>query len=206
MKPADHYEEDLASIRKMMEQSSKFLSLSGLSGILAGTYALLGAVAAYYLVQYPLAPTDYRQESVGGTNLPALVGIALAVLAASLGTGYWLSKRKAEKAGQPVWNETSRRLMINLAIPLATGGLFTVLLLLNGHYGVVAPSLLIFYGLALINASPNLYGEIRYLGYSEILLGLVAALLPGFGLLFWALGFGVLHIFYGAVMYRKYDR
>lgn len=206
MKPADYYQEDLASIRKMMEQSSKFLSLSGLSGILAGTYALLGASAAYYLIQFPLAPIDYRQESVRGANLVPLLAIAAAVLVASLASGYWLSRRKAEKAGQPFWNETSRRLVINLLIPLATGGLFTLLLLLNGHFGVVAPSLLIFYGLALINASPNLYGEIRYLGYSEILIGLAAALWPGYGLLFWALGFGVLHILYGAVMYRKYDR
>ncbi|HMI66070.1 MAG TPA: hypothetical protein VK517_08550, partial [Cyclobacteriaceae bacterium] len=76
---------------------------------------------------------------------------------------------------------------------------------LSDQFGIVAPSFLIFYGLALINASPNLYEEIRYLGYSEILLGLLCAVLPNYGLLFWAIGFGLFHILYGAVMYKKYD-
>jgi hypothetical protein len=206
MKPIEQYEQDLASIRNAMERSSKFISLSGLSGILAGTYALAGSVAAYFLIQYPLSITDYRQESIQETPIVTkLIGIAIAVLAASLITGFWLSYRKASKQGASFWNETTKRVIINLIIPLATGGIFILILLYNGHYGVVAPASLIFYGLAIIHASGNLYEEVRYLGYSEIILGLISAALPGYGLLFWALGFGVLHIFYGAVMYRKYD-
>lgn len=206
MKPIEQYEQDLASIRHVMERSVKFISLSGLSGILAGVYALSGSLVAYFLIQYPLSITDYRQESIQQTpTILILIGIAIAVLGASVITGFWLSYHKARKHGTSVWNETSKRLVINLLIPLLTGGIFILILLFNGHYGVVAPACLIFYGLALINASGNLYDEIRYLGYSEIILGLISALLPGYGLLFWALGFGVLHIFYGAVMYRKYD-
>ena len=201
------YQQDLASIRNLMERSTKFISLSGLSGILAGTYALFGAMFAYFLIQYPLSITSYRQESVQSTpNLIKLLLLALLVLAASLITGLWLSSRKAKKNGTTIWNETSKRLFINLLIPLITGGIFILILLYNGHYGVVASACLIFYGLALINASANLYEEIRYLGYSEIILGLISASLPGYGLLFWSIGFGVLHIFYGSLMYRKYDR
>jgi len=201
------YQQDLASIRNLMERSVKFISLSGLSGILAGTYALIGAAGAYFLIQYPLSITSYRQESIQPTVVIVnLLLIALAVLAASLITGFWLSSRKAKKMGTTIWNETSKRLFINLLIPLITGGIFILILLYNGHYGVVASACLVFYGLALINASANLYEEIRYLGYSEIILGLLSASLPGYGLLFWAIGFGVLHIFYGSLMYRKYDR
>jgi hypothetical protein len=201
------YQQDLASIRNLMERSVKFISLSGLSGILAGTYALIGAAFAYFTIQYPLSIISYRQESIQQSDvIIKLLFIAFLVLAASLITGFWLSARKAKQLGTTVWNETSKRLVINLLVPLVTGGLFILILLYYGHYGVVAPACLIFYGLALIHASANLYEEIRYLGYSEIILGLIAAALSGYGLLFWTIGFGILHIFYGALMYRKYDR
>jgi hypothetical protein len=207
MIPQQDYQQDLASIRNLMERSVKFISLSGLSGILAGTYALAGAAAAYFLIQYPLSITDYRQESIQPASIALkLFFIAVAVLAASLITGLWLSSRKAKQQGTTIWNETSKRLFINLLIPLVTGGIFILILLYNSHYGVVASACLIFYGLALINASPNLYEEIRYLAYSEIILGLISACLPGYGLLFWTIGFGILHIFYGSLMYRKYDK
>jgi uncharacterized membrane protein (Fun14 family) len=207
MKEIPEYEKDIASIRTMMERSAKFISLSGLSGVLAGTYALIGSGIAYYLIQYPLPITAYRQESIQQPSVVLnLMLIGIAVLVASLVTGFWLSYRKARRHNTSVWNETSKRLVINLMIPLLTGGIFILILLYNNHYGVVAPACLIFYGLALIQASGNLYEEVRYLGYSEIALGLIAAALPGYGLLFWAIGFGVLHIFYGTLMYRKYDR
>ncbi len=113
---------------------------------------------------------------------------------------------KAKKLGVKVWDTTSKRLTINLAVPLVAGGLFILILLSNGHYGVAAPACLVFYGLALMNASQNLFDEVRYLGYLEIVLGLIAAIIPGFGLFFWAMGFGVLHIIYGAVMFKRYDQ
>jgi len=207
MKEIPEYEKDIASIRTMMERSAKFISLSGLSGVLAGTYALIGSGIAYYLIQYPLPITAYGQESIQQPSVVLkLMLIGIAVLVASLVTGFWLSYRKARRHNTSVWNETSKRLVINLMIPLVTGGIFILILLYNNHYGVVAPACLIFYGLALIQASGNLYEEVRYLGYSEIALGLISAVLPGYGLLFWAIGFGALHIFYGTLMYRKYDR
>lgn len=206
MEQQQTYQKDLESIRKLMERSVKFISLSGLSGILAGIYALIGATIAYYLVHYPVSPFGYRVYSIQSTNvLLQLTGVAAVVLVASILTGFWLSSRKAKKAGLKFWDATSKRLMINLSVPLITGGIFVLILLSNGHFGIVAPSCLIFYGLALINASGNLYEEIRYLGYSEIVLGLISASLPGYGLLFWAIGFGLLHIIYGALMYKRYD-
>lgn len=207
MKEFKEYEKDIASIRTMMERSAKFISLSGLSGVLAGTYALIGSGIAYYLIQYPLPVTAYRQASIQQPSVVLnLILIGVAVLAASLATGFLLSYQKARRNNTSVWNETSKRLIINLLIPLVTGGIFILILLYNNHYGVVAPACLIFYGLALLQACANLYEEVRYLGYSEIILGLISAAIPGYGLFFWAIGFGVLHIFYGALMYRKYDR
>src|SRR6185295_4313613 len=144
----------------------------------------------------------------GGAGQQGLIGklevIALAIFVASVASGYWLNARKSKRVGVKVWDTTSQRFVINLAIPLATGGIFILILITQGYVEMVAPSCLIFYGLALLNASPNVYEEVRYLGYSEIILGLICACFPGYGLVFWALGFGVLHILYGAVMYKKY--
>jgi hypothetical protein len=135
-----------------------------------------------------------------------LLTIAVVVLVASLITGWWFSLRKAKKIGTKIWNTTSRRLLINLAIPLVAGGVFTLILVYQGYFKMVGASVLIFYGLALLNASSNLYEEVRYLGYSQLIVGLVAALLPAYSLYLWAVGFGFLHIAYGGLMYNKYDR
>lgn len=188
MEQQQTYQKDLESIRKLMERSVKFISLSGLSGILAGIYALIGATIAYYLVHYPVSPFGYRIYLIQSADvLLQLTGVAAVVLVSSLLTGIWLSARKAKRVGVKIWDATSKRLFINLFVPLITGGIFVLILLNNGHFGIVAPCCLIFYGLALINAGGNLYEEIRYFGYSEIVLGLISASLPGYGLLFWAM-------------------
>jgi len=204
MKQNQAFEKDIESIRYMMERSVKFLSLSGLSGILSGIYALVGATFAYVLLQYPQPPWQYQYVS-GQNSMPVLITISLIVLLASLITGYVMATRKAARMGDKIWNTTTKRLIVNLAIPLVTGGIFIIALLLEGFYGLVAPASLIFYGLALMNARPNLFDEIQYLGYSEIALGIISSFIPGFGLLAWAIGFGVLHVVYGSLMYKKYD-
>lgn len=207
MKDIHDYQKDIASIRTMMERSAKFLSLSGLAGVLAGVYALIGAAIAYRLVQYPRSLFDYRMYSIGERDtLLRLVLLGAVVLIASLSTGLWLSHRKAKKRGIALWNNASRIMLINISIPLLTGGIFVLIMLFTGHFGLAAPSCLVFYGLALVQGSSNTFDEIRYLGFCEIALGLVSALLPGYGLVFWAIGFGILHIAYGAVMYNKYDK
>lgn len=197
-------QDDLASIRNLMERSSKFISLSGLSGILAGVYALIGAVAAYYVMQKPTtADTSFFYLL---NTITTLVEIAAGVLVASLATCFLLTYKKAKKKNQPIWGKTSRALLFQMAIPLFTGGIFIIILLSRGYYGIVAPASLLFYGLALTAASNFTYNDVKYLGICEIALGLVCALYPVYGLLFWAIGFGVLHIVYGSVMYLKYDR
>jgi hypothetical protein len=206
MKDVSEYEKDLASIRNLMDRSAKFISLSGLSGILAGIYALGGATAAYLLIQYPRSPIAYRTQSINEpVVLLELIVIALIVLGASISTGLWLTQKKTLKQNTQLWTPASKLLVQKMSIPLVTGGLFIIIMLYTGHFGLAAPACLIFYGLALIHGSTNTVDEIRYLGFSEIVLGLVCALYPGLGLLFWAIGFGILHIVYGAILYNKYD-
>jgi hypothetical protein len=125
---------------------------------------------------------------------------------ASIITAVLLSNRQAKRKGQPMWGAVSRQLMFHMAVPLLAGGVLIVILLLHQHYGIVSAASLIFYGLALFGASNFTFADVKYLGICEIILGLIAACLPGHGLLFWALGFGVLHIVYGARIYFKYDK
>lgn len=207
MKELHDYEKDIASIRSMMERSVKFISLSGLSGILAGIFALMGASAAYYLLYYPSSPFGFRFHFINEhAVILKLIVIAALVLVSSIGTGYFLSLQKAKKIGTTVWNHASKQLLKDLFTPLIAGGLFILILLSRENYVIISSASLVFYGVALINASRNTYHEVQYLGYTEIVLGLLAAIIPGYGLLFWSLGFGVIHIVYGTVMYFRYDK
>ena len=205
--------ETLQAIRGMMERSGRFISLSGLSGVSAGIFALLGAaVAIWYLGATPFdgVPTYYEDavaNSRGGMKFTTFFLLdAGLVLIAALTAGIFFTVRRARRAGQPVWGPLTVRLLLNLAIPLAAGGLFCVALMLQEAYSLVAPATLIFYGLALLNGSKYTVDDIRKLGLAEIALGLVGAFLPGYGLELWAVGFGVLHIVYGIIMWNKYER
>ncbi|OIQ20151.1 MAG: hypothetical protein BM557_05635 [Flavobacterium sp. MedPE-SWcel] len=196
------YLKDIEDIKMMMNKSSQFLSLSGLSGIMAGIYALAGAIASKYI--YNLNYGSYI--TLESTSFKAIVGIAMLVLLLSVLTAYVLTAVKTKKRGETVWNSTSKRLLINFLIPLITGGIFILLLLKNRYYGLISPVTLIFYGLACVNASKYTLRDVRYLGITIIIIGLLATMIMGYGLEFWALGFGVCHILYGSIMYFKYDR
>jgi hypothetical protein len=202
--------DELAAIRGLMERSSKFISLSGLSGILAGVYSLIGAAAAYLIIRSnPLnTPEGSLFESLSNaiSILISLLIIAALVLIVSIATAIILSARQAKRKSQSIWGATSRSLLFHMFIPLLTGGLLIILLLYQGNFGFIVPVMLIFYGLALVSASNFTFTDVKFLGLIEIALGLVTACFPSLGLLFWAIGFGALHIIYGSMMYLKYDK
>lgn len=202
--------EDIKAIRKIMEESSRFLSLSGLSGIFAGVTAIAGVLVAYFFI---LDSGSIRyDESL--RNLPAietfslrwqLITDAAIVLVLSVLFSLYFSIRKAKRDGKNIWTPVSIRLLINLLIPLVTGGVFITILLFQNQVQLIVPGFLIFYGLALVNAGKFTFGEVFYLGILEIITGLVSAFFPGWSLIFWTFGFGILHIVYGLAMYRKYE-
>ena len=206
MKEADIYSE-LSSIRNLMERSTKFISLSGLSGIMAGLYAILGAIIGYKIVYPRGGGLQYRNHYVTESDiLWELFGVAVAILILSLATGAWLTIRQARKKGENFWNPVSKRLLTSMAIPLVSGGLFILILINRGQYNIIASACLIFYGLALVSGSQFTFSDVKWLGFCEIVLGLLAALIPGFGIVFWTIGFGFLHILYGAIMHFKYNQ
>lgn len=198
----DKYLEDLHEIKNLMKRSSRFLSLSGLSGILAGTYALIGAYISNVFLENKVV--YIRMHSAENAELVIkLLSIAFSVAFMAIGTAFLLTRKKAKENGENIWDTTTKQLLIHFAIPLITGGIFGLILLNHEHYGILAPISLIFYGLALINASKFTLDTVKYLGISEVIVGLFAAIYVGYGLLFWAIGFGLLHIIYGGIMYFK---
>lgn len=204
--------ETLQEIRALMERSSRFISLTGLSGVIAGISALCGIMAIYLYFDLSIDSRAFYQlatTSGGSANMDFYAFVITdltVVLVVSIFAALILTIRKARKNQQPIWDATARRLMTNMLIPLITGGIFCLALAFHGHIAMIAPATMIFYGLALIHASKYTLNDIRYLGIAEIGIGLVASFFPAFGLLFWALGFGILHIIYGVTMYIKYER
>ena len=207
MATEEKYISDLTEIRSMMERSTRFLSLTGWSGIMAGVYALAGSFLAYRIISAEgsgLIPLLVPTGQLSGLN--ELILLAFAVLIFALGTAVILSRLKTQKSGERLWNPAARRLVFNLAVPLVTGGIFIFILVANGLTGLIAPASLIFYGLALLNASKFTFEELKYFGIIEIILGLLATYYFEFGLFFWALGFGIMHIVYGIYMHLKYEK
>lgn len=195
------YLKDISEIKNLMNKSSRFISLSGLSGIMAGVYALIGAAISYWLVNFK----SYGVLILNGWVFKTVLLILFLVAVLSIVTGYILTTQKAKKNNEKIWDNSSKRLLINFLIPLIVGGLYCLIILKQGRYGQTSGLMLIFYGLALVNASKYSIGNIKYLGYSEIILGLIAAVIPGYGFWLWVIGFGIMHIIYGTWMHFKYD-
>jgi hypothetical protein len=203
--------EDIQAIREIMERSSRFLSLSGLSGIFAGVCALIGVAVAWFVIldtgnlHYNEYCCTVGASPVNPVSIRLAIDAALVLVAAAFGAIYF-SFRKARKAKLKFWTKPTRRLLAHLLIPLFSGGIFVLILIAGNNTDLVASAMLIFYGLALVDAGKFTLGEIHYLGLTEIGLGILAGIFVGQGLLFWALGFGAMHIVYGTVMYYRHER
>ena len=206
MEKTRDYHQDIADIKAMMNKSSKFLSISGWSGVMAGIYALIGAYVAHTLLPFNAYTLSYNSTTQMDHSAGYLVALAMAVLLLAVGTAIYLSGQRAKKAGEKSWNPTSKRLILQMAIPLFTGGILMVNLLFMGLTGLLAPLSLVFYGLAIYQAGQYSYKELKILGLLQILLGLISSIHLELSLLYWAFGFGFLHIIYGLLVHLKYQR
>jgi len=211
MENQSEYIEDLRVIKKVMEESSRFLSLSGLSGLFAGLIALAGALTAVFVFFDGkfLLQGGYFTEQTAESLLQLKIRLsllALIVLILALGVSFWFSYRKSVRKGLRMWTPVSKRLLINLMVPLVTGGLLIVIFYFQHKWQFVIPSMLIFYGLALVGAGKFTYNDVFYLGLIQIITGIASVIFPVYGILFWCFGFGLLHIIYGLLLYRKYER
>lgn len=206
----------LQDIKHIMERSSRFISLSGWSGVSAGVCALIGAWFAHRVIytdgsEQTKITKGSSYEKYLGITVKDFVGASLSNIAiltflAAFVLAFLFTYLRSKKTNVPLWGNTARRLMINVCIPMIAGGIFLLKVIETEAYGLIAPGCLIFYGLALVNGSKYTLSEVRYLGYGQILLGVLNCWDIGHGLYFWAAGFGILHIVYGILMWYKYER
>lgn len=181
------------------------MSLTGLSGVSAGLVALVAACLGYYFIgQHDINYLSDTQLMYPADLIVKLVLIGVGAIFLAIFLGVFFTIKKSRKNDYPLWTKLTRKLLIVLFIPLVVGGVFCLALIFHGQIEFVAPSTLIFYGLALIAAESYTYSDIGYLGGCEVVLGLIGVFLPGYGLLLWTVGFGVLHIIYGVLMHSKY--
>ena len=202
--------ETLNEIKNLMERSARFVSLSGIAGIAAGSVAILGAVFISiffhtgFFEQIPgIMIQSKDQQSV---NLTSLFAILFTVFILALILTIYFSSRKAKSRNIIFWDSMAKRVFINFFIFLFTGGIFCMILFYYGIYFLIVSAMLTFYGFALINISKITFNEITQLGILEICLGIIAAFVTVYPLLIWTIGFGILHVIYGIYVYLKYER
>jgi len=202
--------EQLREIKEMMEKSSRVLSLSGLSGVFAGLFAIIGSFVYYYysktyfsLDLLPFSEETFSHLSADQIYFGLIDASIVAIL--SLIFGMYFTTRKSKKKNISIWQKTTKHLLISLFVPLATGTIFCLLLIKHNTIALLVPSTLIFYGLALVNSSKYTYNEINILGILEIILGFCAIIFSQYTFVFWIFGFGILHIVYGLYMFKKHE-
>ncbi|HMQ08474.1 MAG TPA: hypothetical protein PKC30_14330 [Saprospiraceae bacterium] len=200
--------QDLAEIRSMMERSTKVHSLSGWVGILLGTYALAGYfIAKFYLKFHPVALYEEHKDSdLHFSNSVQIAVLGLLIIGVAILSTLYFSHRKAYKKNEKFWTPSAKRLIFNLSVPMIAGGILILIFLNQGLTGLLAPTSLLFYGLALINAAHFTYSELRILGFCQVFLGLAGYYFVPHAMEFWATGFGVFHITYGIYMHNKYEK
>ncbi|NMM50097.1 hypothetical protein [Marinigracilibium pacificum] len=205
MENREKYIDDLRDIREMMNRSSRFISLSGMAGVFAGIFALIGGYLAYMLIyngdnQVGRPPIVLSKDAV-----IQLLIIAVVVIFAAISASIFFTVRKAKNKNLPIWDTQTKRLLESFLVPLVGGGLVCLILLLKGYITILPGLTLVIYGMSLINASSVTYKEIKSLGIAEMILGIIATIFTGYGLFFWMVGFGVLHIVYGIIMQIRHS-
>lgn len=196
--------EDLKEIRQMMERSSRFLSLSGSSGIGIGFLASL--FVAWQVSKGNMSLTEQRnfdllapawEEFIIGT-------FGLFVICVLLSMG--LTLRRTLKKGLTIWTSSTKNILGAIGLPMMVGAMLLLQNFNSLSTDAFFPATLLCYGLGLFFASRYTYDELRIMGLAMLVLGTLSILYPPYSLLFWVLGFGALHMIYGAIMYFRYER
>ena len=184
----DHAAENLVFIRQAMERSATFTSIPGAGGVVMGLVAIgASAVAA----RQP-SPDRWLVVWIGAAVLAAIVGlIAMA--------------RKASGAGSTLTGATGRRFALGMAAPFVAGAAITYALWAVGNFTVMAPSWLLLYGAGVLTGGIFSVPMVRAIGVCFMALGIAAiATPPEWGNWWLAIGFGGLHVGFGAYIARNY--
>jgi hypothetical protein len=182
----DDAKETLAYIRRTMESASTFTAVSGWGLMAVGLIALLAAVVAWRIA----TPTSLA------VWVPAAV---LSVGATVISTG-----AKARIFEIPLWSGVLRKIVWVMAPALSAGAVLTYALALEGDHHLLAGTWLALYGAGVAAGGVFSVRALRTMGLLFLALGIAALLAPGWGLWLLALGFGGLHLAFGAYLVHRH--
>ncbi len=188
----------------MMEQSSRFISLSGLAGVCAGIFSLIASAYVYNLLGGYTVDFDALSISAQKSLFKEIAQIALDTLVLSFVAAAYFTTRKSKAQGLRIWTRATNQMLLHMGVAVLAGGVVCLAFYVNHTLYYIAPASILFYGLGLLSASQSTYGDIKYLGMLDVLIGLIAFFDYENSLLYWMMAFGVLHIVYGLIMYKKY--
>ncbi len=203
----------LSDIRNMMERSQKVLFLEGTAGIVVAVWALLGAVAVSLVLYGTVSPlwgatvNPIRQPDWDTFLIVAI--ICASVFCAAFMTVWLMSKHRASREGLDFsFDAGTRRLLGNFFTAMVTGGLVCLTPIFNDLWNLIPGFMLVFYGLAVVLISPIAFkiSITKYLGYAEIVIGVAALAFSSFGMMFWTIGFCILHLIWGIWFKIWFDR
>ncbi len=170
-----------------MERASSFTAVPGWGGVAIGVTALIAGAAAY------------------GRPLDIQFSIWLAEAAVALVVGIWAVTAKTKRLSQSVQTKAGRRALLSFMPPLLAGGVLTAVLYQIHVLGVIPGLWLLLYGAAVVTGGAFSIRIIPVMGLCFMLLGAIALLASQvWGDVFLMMGFGVIHIVFGAVIARRH--
>lgn len=201
----------LDDIREMMSKSSRFQAISGWSIIVIGLLAGIASLMAAAVIGVADVPFFDNLQRYSTLNTPLKIRIAaliaLILFTVCLLIVFVFAIVKSKRHNLPfAFDKRMRQMLLDFFIPLIAGGLFSMAMVMQQHYGLTSSIMLMFYGLALINCSHYTYPILRWLGYTELLIGIIDCFTMSHALLFWFLGFSVAHILFGIIYVLMFDR
>ena len=180
--------QNLQYIRETMERAGAFTAVPGWGGILMGVSALMTALISSRLPSRDLWFASWLGEA----------GMALAI-------GGWAMVQKAKAAKCTLFYGAGRKFAMNLLPAMISGGVLTVVLYRQQHFGIMPGVWLLLYGVSVVNGGAFSVKIVPLMGISFMVLGTVALLAPfEWANWFMAAGFGLIHIAFGIVIARRY--
>lgn len=205
--------ETLTDIREMMERSQKVMFLNGTSGIIVAVWALLGAIFTSEFLYGSLWPIwgstvfPLREMTFDIFSFTAFF-LAVTFIASCI-TVWIMSKHRAKRKGiEFKLDPGAKQLFRTFFTVMIIGGLFCLSCFANGHWELIFGYMLTFYGLALVVISPMAFRKsiTQYFGYLQIAVGMAALEFPQYGMMFWTIGFCVLHLIWGIWFHFVFER
>jgi len=183
-----HAIDNLRYIRETMERAGSFTAVPGWGGVTMGITAVAAAVVAGWQISPDRWLATWLMEGA--------VAIAIGVIA---------MQQKARAAGLEMWSAPARKFVFSFVPPMFAGAVLTFALWRAGLMHLIPGTWLLLYGTGVITGGAFSVRVVPIMGGGFLALGAAALVSPAALSNLWlGLGFGGLHIVFGAMIARKY--